>query len=291
MGRKPRDLRGNRARLGQVAALLAAALASIAAQAAPPRPGSRYVAMGSSFASGPDLGPPRPGTPARCTRSAVSYPVLLAQRLHLDLADETCSGATTEHVLGPWGELPPQIEAVTAETRLVTATIGGNDIYYSSGVIAAACAEGRFMLAGELRPCPPRKAIPDEAYASLERNLARIAAEVRRRAPGARLIFVEYPALIPARLCPGTPLSAADAAESRRKAARLAQITERVAARAGVEVIRTDSLGRGHTACSRQPWINGFPAGSPGVDGIAWHPTRAGMRAMAGLVEARLQDR
>lgn len=254
----------------------------------PPPPGARYVALGSSFASGPDLGPPRPGTPARCTRSALSYPVLLAQRLKLTLDDQTCSGATTEHVLGPWNELPPQIEAVTAETRLVTATIGGNDIYYSSGLIAAACKGGTFMLAGNVRPCPPRKAVAEAAYASLERNLTQIVAEVGRRAPKARLIFVEYPTMVPERLCALAPISAADAAENRRKAARLAAITERVARKRGVEVIRMNRLGEAHTGCSTTPWINGFPAPASGDDGIAWHPNRAGMRVMADLLATRL---
>ena len=291
MGRKPRDLRGNRARLGAVAALaasLAGLLAAAPSHASPPPPGARYVALGSSFASGPDLGPPRPGTPPRCTRSAVSYPALLAQRLKLSLDDQTCSGATTEHVLGPWNELPPQIEAVTAETRLVTATIGGNDIYYSSGLIAAACKGGTFMLAGNPRPCPPRKVVEESAYGSLKRNLTQIIAEVRRRAPKARLIFVEYPTMVPRHLCSLTPLSAEDAAENRKKAARLAAVTEKVARKGGAEVILMDRLGQTHTGCSEHPWINGFPAPAAGGDGIAWHPNRAGMRVMADLLAARL---
>ena len=34
------------------------------------------------------------------------------------------------HVLAPWNELPAQIDAVTPDTRLVTITIGGNDLNY-----------------------------------------------------------------------------------------------------------------------------------------------------------------
>ena len=271
-----------------MAAVFGGLLAAAPSLASPPPPGSRYVALGSSFASGPDLGPPRPDTPPRSTRSAGSYPALLARRLRLSLDDQTCSGATTEHVLGPWNELPPQIEAVTADTRLVTATIGGNDIYYSSGLIAAACKDGTFVLAGNLRPCPPRKDVDEAAYASLERNLTQIVAEVRRRAPAARLIFVEYPTMVPQRLCALTPLTPDDAAQNRTKGTRLAAITERVAQQGGVEVIRLNKLGQAHTGCSARPWINGFPAPASGDDGIAWHPTRAGMQAMADLLSARL---
>src|SRR5690242_15728404 len=54
------------------------------ARAAAPRPGRRYVALGSSFAAGP-------GIPAQlgglCARSDHNYPHLLAARLHLDVDD------------------------------------------------------------------------------------------------------------------------------------------------------------------------------------------------------------
>ena len=45
--------------------------------------GARYVAMGSSFAAGPGVGPNTPDTPARCGRGTLNYPNLVAQRLKL----------------------------------------------------------------------------------------------------------------------------------------------------------------------------------------------------------------
>ena len=93
--------------------------------------GARYVALGHSFASGPLLGPPKPGSPPRCGRTAANYATLLAQRLRLTLVDVTCGGAKSQHILGPWDELPAQIESVTADTRLVTLSIGGNDVGYA----------------------------------------------------------------------------------------------------------------------------------------------------------------
>lgn len=88
--------------------------------------GARYVAMGSSFAAGPGVGPNTPDSPQRCGRGTLNYPNLLAERLKLKLVDATCSGAKTVHVW-PMERSAPQIDSVDGDTRLVTITIGGND--------------------------------------------------------------------------------------------------------------------------------------------------------------------
>src|SRR5580693_568311 len=93
-------------------------------------PGARYVAMGSSFAAGPGLKPRAPGSPRRAGRSAVNYAHLVADRLGLELTDVTYSGATTQDILAGAPGKPPQLDAVTADTRLVTLTAGGNDVGY-----------------------------------------------------------------------------------------------------------------------------------------------------------------
>ena len=63
--------------------------------------GSRYVAMGSSFAAGPGLPVRAPGSPRRAARSASNYAHLVARNLALDLHDLTYSGATTGDILRP----------------------------------------------------------------------------------------------------------------------------------------------------------------------------------------------
>ena len=53
---------------------------------APPIPaGSRYVAVGSSFAAGPGLTPRAPASPRRAGRSSGNYAHLVARALGLDL--------------------------------------------------------------------------------------------------------------------------------------------------------------------------------------------------------------
>ncbi|GGC13951.1 hypothetical protein GCM10011494_35940 [Novosphingobium endophyticum] len=49
-------------------------------------------------------------------------------------------GATTAHILGPWNELPAQIDALTDDTALVTVTIGVADEITAAGGKAIAVA-------------------------------------------------------------------------------------------------------------------------------------------------------
>src|SRR5690348_15938455 len=73
-------------------------------------PGARYVSLGSSYAAGAGIGRLVPGTPQRCGRTENNYAHLLAARMHLELVDVSCGGATTAHILGPWNELPAQLD-------------------------------------------------------------------------------------------------------------------------------------------------------------------------------------
>lgn len=252
-----------------------------------PTPGSRYVALGSSFAAGTGLGAPKPGTPARCGRSEASYPTLLARRFGLALDDQSCGGATTAHVLGPWGELPPQIEAVTPETRLVTITIGGNDLNYVANLLAATCRPGEgFALAGRRIPCLTARAPEEADFVQLETNLREIARQVGERAPCARLVFIQYLTLVPDSPCDASRLSSADAEAGRAVGRRLAEITARVARASGAILLTADELSRNHTPCDAEPWVLGPAPGPEG--GIPWHPNATGMNAIANALAERL---
>lgn len=253
--------------------------------------GGHYVAMGSSFAAGPGLRPGKPATstaPARCGQSMINYPTLLAEQLGMVLVDRSCSAARTEHVLGPWGEIPPQIDAVTADTRLVTLTIGGNDLNYVGNAFNASCralvaAAGPAVPGEKARTCPAL-VIPSEAdYAADEARLRQIVREIRKRAPKAEVVFVQYLTLIPSaeRMCAATPMSAEDAAVLRTIGQRLADITLRVAAMERTRVVQMNEASATHTPCDKEPWINGPLFGKQAVDGIGWHLNAAGMKATA----------
>lgn len=244
--------------------------------------GAHYVAMGSSFAAGPGVTQTVEGTPPRCARSQDNYARQLARKRGLALTDATCSGATTAHLLGPWKELPPQLDALGPETRLVTVTIGGNDLNWLGEVFAASCQALGLAAALPQYPCRNVQAPSEAAYRQLEQQLSTFASEVHRRAPVARLVFVDYATLLPeSGNCAALPLSVPDADVSRVTAARLRQITVDVAGRSGAEVLRASDVTRGHDACAPEPWMNGFTRPSETFSGAPFHPNLAGMTAVA----------
>ena len=243
---------------------------------------ARYVSMGCSFAAGPGLQPIRTGGVIRCGQSAANYASLLAAQLDLALEDRSCGGATTAHILGPWNELPPQLDAVTPETRLVTITIGGNDLNYVGNLFAASCKPGEgFAMGAQTVPCPAMKLPVEADFEKLEANLREIVRQVAVRAPRARLVFVQYVSLVPDRACPAAQISAENARDLKAIAARLTAITARVAHAGGALVLSADRLSRHHTPCDPQPWSVGLPRQFDRNQDAPWHPNHAGMIAIA----------
>src|SRR5450631_839287 len=106
--------------------------------------GKTYVALGDSYAAGfglPKATPTRTQYPG-CGQTSLDYPHRLAALLKLRLTDASCSGATTADFYTPQsvpGPPPPaQLDVVKArQPDLVTVTIGGNDLGFSS--IAQTC--------------------------------------------------------------------------------------------------------------------------------------------------------
>jgi lysophospholipase L1-like esterase len=268
-----------------------AALAALAGCAHSPSDlaGAHYVAMGSSFAAGSGIDPPKADAPKRCGRSERNYATLLSAKLNLSLTDVSCGGATTAHILGPWSELPAQIEAVTPATRLVTVTIGGNDIGYVTNLFAATCVPGDGIMAqGNKIPCFKAKPPTEEAYARAEANLVEIGRQVAARAPLARLVFVQYVTLVPDAPCETARMDGAAMAANREIGRRLADLTVRAANQTGALVLPMDQLSRGHTTCDAVSWSHGIGPGLAPGDGSPWHPTGAGMRAIAVELEKLL---
>lgn len=267
------------------------------------REGAKYVAMGSSYAAGPGI-TVSADTPAnRCQRSADNYAHLLARRRQLLLVDVSCGGATTAHVLGPWGELPAQIDAVTPDTALVTITIGGNDVGFAGGLIVGSCG----MLTSPvgipamckginaMRASNPQTPIPlfapptEITWHKLATAMDQIAREVHRRAPKARLVFVDYIRVLPdPPLCGIAPLTSEAAQRARTTGARLAQITLVAAQHGDAGLVRASDLSQGHEVCTNIPWVTGFIA-PPNVQNFTpYHPNLAAMNAIADALDRQI---
>jgi lysophospholipase L1-like esterase len=250
--------------------------------------GAHYVAMGSSYAAGPGITTAVVDSPARCARSKDNYAQQLARRRGFSLTDVSCSGATTAHVLGPWNELPAQLDALRTDTRLVTVTIGGNDLAYMGGLVGASCRA--VNVSPGASTCPSGRVPTDADYAKVREALRQIAAQVKQRSPLAQLVFVDYATVLPARgVCALTPMTTVEAQSSRAIAARLAKITGQVAQQSGAQVLRASAVTREHHVCAREPWMNGYTAPGPNAPRAPYHPTLAGMTAVAAALDKALR--
>ena len=266
--------------------------------------GARYVAMGSSFASGPGVTRLADERDPRCTRSYDNYARQTARQLQLELVDVSCGGATSDHVLKGWNELPPQVAALTQDTRLVTVTIGGNDVSYVMGLFVGSCVDSAAATEAVQTACSTmrqrmggRQVVSAsqsdaEKWKAAEAGLSAIAAEVALRSPKARLVFVQYLTVVPAgSLCSVMPLSPAAAEQARKTAARLADLTTAVALKSGAEVLPIADISAGHDACATSPWVTGFlPTAAATATGfVPYHPNLAGMTAVADALIKKLR--
>ncbi len=247
-----------------------------------------YVALGSSFAAGAGLGRLEPDSPLLCARSVNGYPQELARTRRLSLVDMSCGGAMTRH-LAKGGQFfqGPQVRTITADTRLVTITAGGNDIGYVGDLSLLAARKTSTPLGWIARRiwAGPRAA-DDRDYASVRRDLLATLKAVRERAPDATIIVATYPTLLPPTgTCARIGLSASEVALMRRVGDRLAQVTRSAAQEGGARVVDMHSLGSAHSACSDTPWTTGYFEAGP----APFHPTRAGAIAVAGYI-AREMD-
>jgi lysophospholipase L1-like esterase len=249
----------------------------------------RYVALGSSMAAGPGIRPRAADAPRWSGRSARNYPHLVAERLKLDLADVTFSGATTAHVLAEQQRgAAPQIAALNGSERLVTVTIGGNDVGYVPLLMAASLprgARGLPLLGGWISGLLDRDA-RDRALAEVFDSLCTVGHAVRERAPDARIFFVDYLTILPPSGSPAPPLPDQDADLGRHVAAALERLTADAAAATGCEVVRAAAASKGHHAWSADPWTTRparYVVPLPGRP-APLHPNAAGMRGVADLV-------
>ena len=261
-----------------------AAATDIADSAAPTY--ARYVALGDSFAA---LGPTAEPTsgPAGCLRSTANYASVRAARDSIgELVDVTCGGAVTTDMTAPQiPQTPPQFDALTPDTDLVTLSIGGNDIGF--GAMVGCIIQTPRAPSGA--PCRDR--LDGTVAGELDRLGARldeVYAGIRERSPDARVVTTAYLPLVPSE---GTcefvaGMRPGDVTWAREVTERINAIVSDAADRAGAETVLPDDADE-RTACApaaeRYTDFTGVETGSHPM-----HPTAAGHRAMADAVAAAL---
>ena len=87
-----------------------------------------YVALGDSYTSAFGVMPLAPTAPPECGQSTLNYPHLIASALNLSLTDVSCGGAKTEDfTVAQYPDQPPQFDALSPSTEVVSVGMGGND--------------------------------------------------------------------------------------------------------------------------------------------------------------------
>jgi hypothetical protein len=267
-----------------LATVAVVAVFASAAQAAP-----RYTALGDSYAAGPLI--PLPLSPFGCLKSSNNYGRIAQRTLAFaEYRDATCSGAETEDMtqtqnVSP-GPNPPQFNSLSTDTRLVTVTIGGNDIGFSE--LAENCAT--FIPWGS--PC--RDDYVTNGNDEISNRIAATAPLVdgvlrgirARTSPTTRILVVNYSAIFPhsgSGCYPRMPVARGDVAWLRSKQVELnAMLASRAGANgAGVVDVYAASVGRDACASSGTRWVEPY---IPGNAAAPLHPNLRGMQAMANMV-------
>ncbi|GHJ06582.1 lipase 1 [Micromonospora humidisoli] len=231
--------------------------AAVPVQAAPT---DRYVALGDSYASGVGAGS-YTSESGSCQRSTNAYPALYNTNIKpASYKSVACSGATTTDVVNS------QLSALSSTTTLVSVTIGGNDVGFTS--IMSTC-----VLQGETQCIAAVQAAENKARAELPAKLATVYNGIRSRAPSARVVVVGYPVFYQlGTVCVG--LSANSRTKINEGINLIDDITRTAATSAGFTFADVRSIFVGHQLCSYgEKWLHALNFANLGV---SYHPTAAG---------------
>jgi lysophospholipase L1-like esterase len=269
------------------AAVLAAATASGVATLAPTDAGAAtpvvYVAMGDSYAAGPFILPET--DPYTCVRSKDNYAGILSRKMKVQtFRDVTCSGATTGDFSNPQpgeisGTAPPQYNALTADTTLVTVGIGGNDVglvgLAESCLNVAPAPIGKSCAAKYTAGGVDQYGQRIDAFAS---TYGTVIDHIRQLSPHAKILMISYPfAIRPGGCFPVQPILGPDATYIQAKIDQLNAAMAAQAAAHGASYVDLRTMTVGHDACALPGvrWIEGLV---PTSDAFPLHPNELFMK-------------
>lgn len=252
---------------------------------------NRYVALGDSFTAGP-LIPNMTGQPIGCFRSDHNYPSFISEQIKpASFVDVSCSGAETEDMTNPQstklGTNPPQFDALTPDTDLVTVGIGGNDIGFSE--IAQECAK-RSIRNPFGDPCKDHYGDElDQRIADTAPKIADVLRGIRERAPQAKIVVIGYLRLVPEEhgCWPRVPIARGDIPFMDQTEENLNGMLAQQARAAGAEFVDVYADSEGHDMCagSGERWVEGIIPSEPA---FPIHPNERGMREVANRALATL---
>jgi lysophospholipase L1-like esterase len=252
-----------------LAALVLGVLATVgltSASAAPRQP-VVYDALGDSYASGYGV-PPY----TACGRSDAAYAVQLDGREKVALDDfVACAGATTKTLVSGG-----QLNALDADTDLVTLTIGGNDTHWGDTV--GACLIGTDQqCAGSIAHA--RSTITNDLPGLLDTVYSQVAAH----ATHARVLVTGYPRLFSPEYGAFLAASPAEQQALNDGADLLDEVLAAAAQRHGFGFVDVVKRFDGHGVNSPDPSITGP------LDPAPFHPNAEGYEAYTAAVTAAVR--
>ncbi|KAF1809652.1 SGNH hydrolase [Eremomyces bilateralis CBS 781.70] len=220
----------------------------------------QLASLGSSFAAGPGL--PEGG----------NYAHIFASRLAANLTDLSVSGSTLLNINS-------QIAGIPGDADLITVTSGGNDLGYVGGLTKD--SDGGHA------------ADPSISEQTLVNRFNSALTQIHTQAPSAKIYLVEYLTILGPDVTPlskDVPFNAERVEHHRGVAATLQRATAQAAeGKAWVERIPVAQASQRNGVGSAIPWINGNPGST--TNGAAWHPTAAGMNAVANMLYEKARQR
>ncbi|QXC61488.1 SGNH/GDSL hydrolase family protein [Aquihabitans sp. G128] len=185
---------------------------------------------------------------------------------------------------------PAQLSALDGQTKVVTLTVGGNDIGFTDIVKNCAVSlpwdagcKGDYVHDGrdEL----------SEKIAAVAPKLDKALTDVKAKAPRAKAFLVGYPTVLPETgtgCYPVVPILPADVVYLRAKVKELNAMLQARAAKAGITYVDVATPSIGHDFCAGSAkWVEGLV---PTNVAAPVHPNAAGMRATAATVAAKVNQ-
>lgn len=291
-------------------------------------PPAKYVAMGDSFSSGEGNPAYETGTNItgvnECHRSQQAWPRKLEFDSSLNLGSTrftACSGSVSDYIIDSFNtpnSEPPQATYITTNTKLVTISIGGNDIGFPS--VMSTCT-----MAADVDPSTStveRQQIEhdecldalqdadDTAKSSaLQDKLEGVFSDIRSLgSSNLQVVVAGYPNLFPnygdiVGSCvwgDGVPYTSGRAvASDEAQSARLVHDDLNATIQAAVDAtgdsnihfVNPTATFAGHELCRPDPWLNNVTIdfNNSGLTSGTYHPNADGQSAYATAVGAEVQ--
>jgi hypothetical protein len=250
---------------------------------------TNWAGLGDSYAAGP-LIPNQQLNPLGCLRSDRNFAHLAAASLGRSLADVSCSGAKTDDMTAPQDVTPgppnpPQFNALTADTQIVTLQIGGNVIGFTS--ILQNCATANPFA----HPCRDKYVVNGrdtlaDKIAATAPKIAAVLQGIHARSPNARVFVINYAAILPetgSGCWPQVPIGFTDVPYLRGVEKNLNAMLAQQAAANGARIVDdyTASIGRDACKSSSTRWVEPLV---PGNAAAPFHPNARGEAGVAAAV-------